>query len=185
MFIFHALASSLASDLSTMVRLSLSAKRTAISVFTAGYKVGATQKRLEEEDVCITTRSLYRLIKKFKDTGGHDTLTCQLRQARDKKLSPDMLAIIDDTLKENDEATASELQGILVHRHPDLEVSISTIKSTSILGQALVGSFEYPCRVGLHSRVFSSTVFELEFKPTQDMPDRVCVLSECYPNTHV
>ena len=59
MFIFHALASSLASDLSTMVRLSLSARRTAISMFTAGYKVGAIQKRLEEEDVCITTRSLY------------------------------------------------------------------------------------------------------------------------------
>ena len=39
-----------------------------------------------------------------------------------------MLAIMENTLKENDEATASELHGILVHRYPDLEMSISTIK---------------------------------------------------------
>ena len=66
---FHALASSLASNLSTMVRLSLSARQTAISMFTARYKVGAIQKRLEEEDVCITTRSLYRLIKNSRTPG--------------------------------------------------------------------------------------------------------------------
>ena len=108
-----------------MVRLSLSARRTAISMCTAGYKVGEIQKRLEEEDVFTTTRSLYRLIKKFKDTGRYTDLP---RRARDKKLSPDMLAIMDNTLKENDEPTASELRGILVHGHPDLEVSISMIK---------------------------------------------------------
>ena len=39
-------------------------------------------------------------------------------------------------LKENDEATPSELWGILVHRYPDLEVSISMIKSTSIYSTA-------------------------------------------------
>jgi len=47
---------------------------------------------------------------------------------QDKKLSPDMLAVMEDTLKENDEATASELRGILVQKYPDLDVSVSTIK---------------------------------------------------------
>ena len=108
-----------------MARLSLSARRTAIAMCFAGYKIGDIQKRLEDENVCTTTRSLYRLIKKFKDTGRYTDLP---RRARDKKLSPDMLAVMEDTLKENDEATASELRGILVQKYPDLDVSVSTIK---------------------------------------------------------
>ena len=127
---------------STMVRLSLPARQNSISMLNAGYKVGTIQKRLEEENVFTTTRSLYHLVKKFKDTGVYTDLP---RQERDKKLSPEMLAIIDNTLKENDKATASELRKILVKKYPDLEVSISTIKyhcRTLALGPTIVSSLE-------------------------------------------
>jgi len=55
-------------------------------MFNAGYSVAAIQQRLKEEDVIVTKRSLYRLIKKFKEKGVYTDLQ---RRARDKKLTPD------------------------------------------------------------------------------------------------
>ena len=108
-----------------MVRLSLPARQSAIGMFNAGYKVADIQERLEEENVFTTKGSLYRLLKKFKDTGVY---TDRPRRARDKKLSPEMLAIINNMLEENDKITDRQLRRILVEKYPDLEVSISMIK---------------------------------------------------------
>ena len=87
--------------------------------------VTVIQQRLKEEDVIVTKRSLYRLIKKFKEKGVYTDLQ---RRARNKKLTPEMLAMINGELEENDEATARHLRAILIERYPELEVTISTVK---------------------------------------------------------
>ena len=51
-----------------MTRLALNAIRSAVSMFNAGYSVAAIQQR-QKEEVVVTKRSLYRLIKKFKEKG--------------------------------------------------------------------------------------------------------------------
>ena len=57
-----------------MTRLALSARQSAVSMFNAEYSVTATQQQLKEEDVIVTKRSLYCLIKKFKEKGVHTDL---------------------------------------------------------------------------------------------------------------
>ena len=94
-------------------------------MFNAGYSVAAIQQRLKKEDVIITKRSLYRLIKKFKEKGVYSDLQ---RRAHNKKLTPEMLTMINDELEENDEATARHLRAMLIEKYPELEVTISTVK---------------------------------------------------------
>jgi len=91
----------------------------------AGYSVADIEQRLKEQKVTTTKRSLYRLIKKFKE---YRVYTDLQRRARDKKLSRAMLKMINDELKENDEATASHLRAMFIEKYPDLKVAISTIK---------------------------------------------------------
>ena len=52
-----------------MTRLALGTRRSAVSLFNAGYSVAAIQQRLEEEDVIVMKRSPYRLIKNSKRRG--------------------------------------------------------------------------------------------------------------------
>ena len=108
-----------------MPGLTLSARRSAISMLYTGYSVAAIQQRLKEEDVVITKRSLYRLVKKFKEKGVYKDLP---RRAQDKKLTTEMLSMINNELKENDEATARYLRAMLIEKYPELEVTISTVK---------------------------------------------------------
>ena len=90
-----------------MTRLALSARRSAVSMFNAGYSVAAIQQRLEEEDITVTKKSLYHLIKKFKEKGVYTDLH---QKARDKKLTPEMLTMMNNELLENDKATAKHLR---------------------------------------------------------------------------
>ena len=57
-------------------------------MFDAGYSIAAIQQRLKEEEVIVTKRSLYCLIKKFKEKGVYTDLP---QKARDKNLTPEML----------------------------------------------------------------------------------------------
>ena len=52
-----------------MTSLALGTRRSAVSLFNAGYSVAAIQQRLEEEDIIVTKRSPYRLIKNSKRRG--------------------------------------------------------------------------------------------------------------------
>ena len=108
-----------------MPRLSLSVRRSALSLSNAGYSVADIEHILKKQKVATTKRSLYRLIKKFKEQGVYTDLQ---RRPRDRKITPEMLRMINDVLKENDEATARYLRAMLVEKYPYLEVAISTIK---------------------------------------------------------
>ena len=59
---------------SEMTRLALSARRSAVSMFDTGYSIAAIQQRLNEEEVIVTNRNLYHLLKKFKDKGVYTDL---------------------------------------------------------------------------------------------------------------
>jgi len=75
--------------------------------FSACYFVADLEQRLKEQIVNTTKQSLYRLIKNFIEHGVYTDLQCR---ARDKKLSTEMLKMINDELKENNEATARHLR---------------------------------------------------------------------------
>ena len=65
---------------SNMTRLALSTRST-VSMFDAGYSIAAIQQGLNKEEVIAIKRSLYSLIKKFKEKGAD-----LLQRACDKKL---------------------------------------------------------------------------------------------------
>ena len=94
-----------------MTRLALSARRSAVSMFNAGYSIAAIQQRLKEKEVIVTKRSDH-LIKKFKEKGVYTDLP---RNAHDK-LTPEMLTMINNELEENDEATARHLKSMLIEK---------------------------------------------------------------------
>ena len=108
-----------------MIRLALGTRQSTVSLFNAGYSVAAIQQRLKEEDVIVTKRSLYRLVKKFKEKGLYPDLP---RRVLNKKLTPEMFTMINNELEENEEATARHLRAMLIEKYPELEVTISTVK---------------------------------------------------------
>lgn len=108
-----------------MPRLSLDARKRVVTLFEKGIGVRDIQDRLGEEDVTVTRQTLYRLIQKFKSTGGISDLP---RRKRPRKLTSEMLEIIDSALKQNDELTSEQLRCHLQERFPLLRVSLPTIK---------------------------------------------------------
>ena len=92
---------------------------------SSGFSVGKIKARLSEENVDVTRRSLYRLIKKFQQTNQYKDLH---RRKREKKITPEMAIVMNNQLEENDEATARQLRSTLMERYPALRVSLSTVK---------------------------------------------------------
>lgn len=108
-----------------MPRLIVSTRKRVILWWRRGYSISDIKGKLEEEDVCITTRSLQRLLKKFRE---HHTIKNLPRRKRSKKLSEEMVTLLDDMLRENDEMTARQIQSKLGEYFEDLDVSLSTVK---------------------------------------------------------
>lgn len=108
-----------------MPRLAVSIRKRVILWWKRGYSIRYIKERLEEEDTCITTRSLQRLVKKFRD---HYTIRDLPRKKRPKKLTEEMVTLLDDMLRENDETTATQIRSKLMEQFEDLNVSLSTVK---------------------------------------------------------
>ena len=108
-----------------MPRLSLDARRRVVTFFEKGMCVKDIQKRLEEENVSVTRQTLYRLIRKFETRGMIADLP---RRKRSRKITSEMLEIIDSELQQNDELTSQQLRSHLQERFPSLHVSLPTIK---------------------------------------------------------
>ena len=81
--------------------------------------------RLNQEQISITHQALYNLLKNHCESG---CLVDLPKRSRIRKVSDEMVAIIDEALSNNDKLTAREIQSILVERWPDLNVTLSTIK---------------------------------------------------------
>lgn len=89
-----------------MPRLSLDARRRVVTLFKKGTSVRDIQKRLEEENFVVTRQTLYRLIHKVKRDG---VIVDLPRRKRPRKITSEMLEIIDSALKNNDELTSQQL----------------------------------------------------------------------------
>ena len=108
-----------------MPRLSLETRRRVVTLFEKGISVRDIHKRLEEENFVVTKQTLYRLIQKFKRDG---VIVDLPRRKRPRKITSEMLEMIDNALKQNDELTSQQLGSQLKERFPLLNASLSTIK---------------------------------------------------------
>ena len=108
-----------------MPRLSLETRRRVVTLFEKGVSVRDIHKRLEEENFVVTKQTLYRLIQKFKRDG---VIVDLPRRKRLRKITSEMLEMIDNALKQNDELTSQQLGSQLKERFPLLNASLSTIK---------------------------------------------------------
>ena len=96
-----------------------------ITLWRRGYCVKEIKRKLEEEDVCIMSRSLQRLVKKFQT---HHIIKDLPRRKRPKKLSDEMIALLDDMLKDDDEMTARRIRCKLTEKFGDFQVSLLIVK---------------------------------------------------------
>ena len=108
-----------------MPRLDLNSRRRVLALRQLGYSFSSITERLHQEDIIITSRSLQRLEKKFRDKGIFKDLP---RKKRSKKLSQAMVEFLNDKLEEDDELTSTKLKALLVQNWPDLNVSVDTIR---------------------------------------------------------
>ena len=91
-----------------------------------GHCVAEIWARLKEEGILVSLVSIYKLLKKYE----------HMRSVADRKrthsiskiLQSEHLNFLDETLAENDELTARQLQDMLEWRWPELKVSLCTIK---------------------------------------------------------
>ena len=108
-----------------MPRLTVCTRKRVIIWHRLGYPISDIKQKLIEENVCVSSRSLQRLIKKFRC---HHTIRDLPRRAKPKKLSEDMTTLMDNMLKDNDEMTAGQTRSRLVKEFEGLKVSLSTVK---------------------------------------------------------
>lgn len=108
-----------------MPRLDLVTRKRVVTLFSRGYSVSKIKKRLDEENVFISTRSLYKLVRKYEDTGA---VVDRPRRTTPRKITEEMRKAIDQELSRNDELTSRQLQLLLKERWPDVDVSRPNIR---------------------------------------------------------
>ena len=108
-----------------MPRLSIEARKRIVSLHYRGYSVPKVVQRLEQENVSVSKRAVYDLIKKFRLKGVVKDLP---RRKKDRILTEEMKVFIEEELKKNDELTATAINASLRRNWPNLKVSASTIK---------------------------------------------------------
>jgi len=82
------------------------------------------QERLLEEGIQISRKSLYFLLKKYET----NFIADRKQRAKTRMLSKEHFSCIDREMEQNSELTSRQLQAIAVAKHPDLKVSLATIK---------------------------------------------------------
>ena len=108
-----------------MTRLSIEARQKVITLHLLGYPVLEIYRRLREENTSISRQALYNLIKKHRDRG---TVADLPRRKRQRKITEQMRAMIEEELNKNDELTSSCIKTLLTEKWLDLQVSVQTIK---------------------------------------------------------
>ena len=90
-----------------------------------GHSYKDIQKRLAEEGISVTVKSLYLLVAKFRQT---NSVVDRPRAAVPKILNEEHYREIDSALSENDELTSRQLCALLTEKHPELSMSLSTVE---------------------------------------------------------
>ena len=108
-----------------MVHLDVSIRRRIILLKEAGHSVVDIRKCLSEENISISLQALYNLVKKYNETG---KLLDLPRRTRPRKLTGEMMAMLNQGLSEDDELTARRARSLLLEKWSNLKVSLPTIK---------------------------------------------------------
>ena len=108
-----------------MPRLSIEARRRIVLLYSCGCSVPSIVQRLEQEDVEVSKRAVYDLVKKFRLKGVVKDLP---RRKKARILTYEMKMFIEEELQKNDELTSTAINTSLIRKWPDLRVSVSTIK---------------------------------------------------------
>jgi len=111
---------------SEMGRLSISNRKRVIILWCSGYSLSDIRRRLNDEEIEITLRSLQYFVAKFMK---FHTIKDLPKAHRPRLLNNDMINAIEDSLRSDDELTARKLKETLARVFPNLpNVSISTMK---------------------------------------------------------
>ena len=110
-----------------MGRLTIHERLRVITLFSRGHPVSSIRKRLAEENVSISLKSLYNLLKKYREK---DTIVDLPHQRRRRIITDEMRAFIELEMANNNELTSRRMKTLLCEKWPDLHVSIPTIKRT-------------------------------------------------------
>ena len=94
-----------------MPRLDIATRRRVIVLRQSGYSVREIKKRLNEENISISLQALFNLVKKYSETGKLIDIT---RRTRPRKLTGQMMAMLNGALSEDDELTARRARSLLV-----------------------------------------------------------------------
>ena len=108
-----------------MSHLSIEARRRVVCLLSRGYSVKNIYERLQQENVDVSIRAIYNLVKKFKLRGSVNDLA---RRKRPHILTEEMKKFIEEEYKKNDELTLTAIKALLLRKWPEVQVSISTIK---------------------------------------------------------
>ena len=108
-----------------MLRLLIEARRRVVCLLSRGYSVKNIYERLQQENVDISIRAIYFLVKKFKHRGSVNDLP---RRKTAHILTEEMKKFIEEEYKKNDELTSTAIKTLLLQKWPEVQVSISTIK---------------------------------------------------------
>ena len=82
-------------------------------------------RRLTEENVDVSVRTIYHLVQKYRTKGVINDLP---RRKRLRILSQQMRQFIDEELHKDDELTSTRIKEMLTEKWPDIVVSTTTIK---------------------------------------------------------
>ena len=109
-----------------MPRLQVGTRKRVIILRRLGYSIRDIQRRLNEEDIEVSLRSLQRLCAKFKAVHSIQDFP---RRSRPRLLTADMLSLMEQSLRKDDELTARKLRITLSENFADFpNVSLATIK---------------------------------------------------------
>jgi len=108
-----------------MPKLSIEARYRVIALHSRGYCVQDISRRLREENIVVSQRVLYYLLKKYRDRNIVKDLP---RRKKAPKITEEIKIAIEESLQNDDEITSRGIKNLIAARWPDVAVSISTIK---------------------------------------------------------
>ena len=95
-----------------MPRLSIEARRRIVSLYSCGYSVPVIVQRLEQEDVKVSKRAVYDLVKKFRLKGVVKDLP---KRKKARILTGEMKKFFEEELQKNDELTSTSIKASLLN----------------------------------------------------------------------
>ena len=107
------------------MRLNLETRARVVHLNQEGHSYKDIQKRLAEEGISVTVKSLYLLVAKFRQT---NSVVDRPRAAAPKILNEEHYHEIDSAISENDELTSRQLRALLTEKHSELSMSLSTVE---------------------------------------------------------